>query len=317
MVDSPVNRGEPLEQSLAQRHNLGMPTTARAAAAPENTGAARLGLTTRRSPAAIRWRRAVLFAAAALLTMAARAAGEDFYETRLLAGVEALRANRPLEAVNHLRIASFGFLDRPPLLSESLACLALAQEKAGRVSDEEATLARFVEVERRFAPYAQANLDSALRGEFESLIRRRLPQATLRSLAAFGDPAAARQTPAPARGTATAPALATSSVSPGPPIGTDGNYVDPEGVDRLPRIKTAVKPVYPAAALSSRSGGTVVLRVLVSETGLPLLIDVVRGIRPDLADAAIAAVKKWTFQPARKGNGNVRTWTSVSVPFEP
>src|SRR5215813_15406480 len=94
-----------------------------------------------------------------------RGQGEDFYESRLKAGQEAYRQNRIPEAIDQFRISAFGFLNRPSLLSESLARLALAQDAAGRTADAEATLSRFLEVERRFSTYAQIKLEPGTRTE--------------------------------------------------------------------------------------------------------------------------------------------------------
>ncbi|MGH9366340.1 MAG: TonB family protein [Thermoanaerobaculia bacterium] len=84
-----------------------------------------------------------------------------------------------------------------------------------------------------------------------------------------------------------------------------------------PRILKVVEPAYPPLALQSRVGGLVILRVLVSETGQPLEVEVVRPASAGLTEAAVAAVRKWTFTPARKGDTPVRAWTTVPIPFEP
>jgi protein TonB len=83
------------------------------------------------------------------------------------------------------------------------------------------------------------------------------------------------------------------------------------------KIKRIVKPIYPAAALRARIGGTVLLRVLVSETGEPIQVDVIRGVRGGLSEAAAAAVKRWTFEPARRNGVPVQSWTTIPIPFEP
>jgi protein TonB len=84
-----------------------------------------------------------------------------------------------------------------------------------------------------------------------------------------------------------------------------------------PTILKVVKPAYPSVALKARIGGLVILRVLVSETGQPLEIEVVRPGNAGLTEAAISAVRRWTFNPARKGDVPVRAWTTVPIPFEP
>ncbi len=120
-----------------------------------------------------------------MMTPVVSARSEDFYETRLRDGQEAFREKLFLQAVEELRIASFGFLDRPVLLSESLARLSLAQAAAGQSAEADATLLRFLEVERRFRPYAQVQLEPEIRKEFELFLLRRMPPSTLLSLPAL------------------------------------------------------------------------------------------------------------------------------------
>lgn len=115
---------------------------------------------------------AVIFGTAGILPASLMA--EEFYLTRLRAGEQALQAKRTLEAVDQLRIACFGLLDQPQLLSEGLAVLALAQTAAGRTADVDATLARFVEVEQRFRVWAKVPLPPEMRGEVEALLAKRV-----------------------------------------------------------------------------------------------------------------------------------------------
>jgi TonB family protein len=96
-----------------------------------------------------------------------------------------------------------------------------------------------------------------------------------------------------------------------------GALVELDDVDTPPRVAKVVKPGYPPLALQARIGGIVILRVLVSETGAPADIQVLRSGRAGLTEAAIRAVKDWTFQPAVKDGVPVRTWISVPIPFEP
>lgn len=84
-----------------------------------------------------------------------------------------------------------------------------------------------------------------------------------------------------------------------------------------PKIQSVVKPVYPPFALRARVRGTVILRVLVGETGIPLDIEVVTGVAGGLTEAAVEAVRRWRFQPARRDGTPVRAWTTIPIPFEP
>jgi protein TonB len=88
-------------------------------------------------------------------------------------------------------------------------------------------------------------------------------------------------------------------------------------VETPPKILTVVKPVYPPFALRAKIGGIVILRVLVGETGTPLDVEVTKTVSGGLTEAAVYAVRRWKFEPARKGGAPVRAWTTVPIPFEP
>jgi TonB family protein len=77
-----------------------------------------------------------------------------------------------------------------------------------------------------------------------------------------------------------------------------------------------VQPVYPPDALRRRLRGLVVLRALISETGVPAQLEVVQGAPGGLTEAALAAVAQWRFEPARMDGSIVRTHTLIRIPFE-
>ena len=121
----------------------------------------------------------------------AAAPADDFYLLRLRIGEEAVRQGKPLEAVDDLRIACFGLLEQPVLLTEGIVHLALVQAKLGRTADADATLIRFAEVERKFAALKSADLDPATRKEFVALARARLSPEVVKALGGLNPPAAA------------------------------------------------------------------------------------------------------------------------------
>lgn len=96
-----------------------------------------------------------------------------------------------------------------------------------------------------------------------------------------------------------------------------GSLVPFEELDTPPRIARVVKPGYPPLELKARIGGTVVLRVLVSETGKPAEVVVLRKARAGLDASAVEAVQKWSFTVPMKDGVPVRTWMTVPIPFEP
>jgi hypothetical protein len=137
-------------------------------------------------------------AAAVLSGIAAGARGDDFATARMADGIEAYRAQRFAEASDQFRLACFGLLDQPPVLTEGLVRLALAQEAAGRRGDVTVTLRRFLEVEKRFAPYAKARLDAGTRSAFETLLKARIaPEALAGVPSMSGSPAKAGGAPEP------------------------------------------------------------------------------------------------------------------------
>jgi hypothetical protein len=119
-------------------------------------------------------------AAAGILFLSAVASADDFYEARMRMGEQALASGHAAEAADALRVASFGLLEKPALLSRCLAELAVAQTRAGRSSDADATLQRFRAVQALFP--AQVNLSSTppdVRTAFETFARQRIPGFTL------------------------------------------------------------------------------------------------------------------------------------------
>ncbi len=93
-------------------------------------------------------------------------------------------------------------------------------------------------------------------------------------------------------------------------------FVVPRAVDVAPRPIERTMPVYPERALKERVRGGVTLKVLVSESGVPLTAQVEKGVRADIDRAAIAAAMQWRFEPALKGGRAVRTFATVSFSFE-
>jgi protein TonB len=105
-----------------------------------------------------------------------------------------------------------------------------------------------------------------------------------------------------------APREATAPPAPAPPA---------EAVrvtSPVPRGDRCRPPSYPAAARRAGAEGRVVLRVLVGRDGSVVSVEVeISSGSPLLDDAAIAAVREWTFQPAQGEGGAVEA--VLRVPF--
>jgi protein TonB len=78
-----------------------------------------------------------------------------------------------------------------------------------------------------------------------------------------------------------------------------------------------VKPRYPESARRAGAQGVTLLRVRVLESGRvgEVLVERSAGFR-DLDFAAAEAVKKWLFEPVRRGKDAVAVWVMLPVKFE-
>ncbi len=116
------------------------------------------------------------------MAASAGAGAEDFNAERLRSGEDLYAEKRYAEAIDQFRIAAFGYLDQPAALSQCLIRLSLAQSAAGKASDADATILRFLEVERLSRSYPPKGLPPEVATEFRSLLLRRVPEETLLSV---------------------------------------------------------------------------------------------------------------------------------------
>ena len=117
--------------------------------------------------------------------------------------------------------------------------------------------------------------------------------------------------PAPPAPVAAEPPL---SIAPAAPI---GRFFEPTDVDESPQVATRVEPQLPTDLPVRPLHDIVVVRVLVSQTGHPFHIRLLRGSKlgRSLDDAVVAAVSRWTFSPARKRGEAVNCWYNIGVPL--
>jgi TonB family protein len=101
--------------------------------------------------------------------------------------------------------------------------------------------------------------------------------------------------------------------------GTGGGSGSGEALSGLARPLGGyqVKPRYPESARRAGAQGITTLRVHVLESGKvgEVLVEQSAGFR-DLDFAAMEAVKKWLFEPARRGKEPVSVWVMLPVKFE-
>ncbi len=147
-------------------------------------------------------------------------------------------------------------------------------------------------------------------------------------------PAPTHEAPAepPAAGLSVAPAStagpasgafggAAGGVAGGRPGGSAGGQVggDPSGV-LPPRFDAAYlrnpEPDYPALSRRLREQGRVILRVLVSPEGVPQQLELrTTSGHARLDQAALEAVRRWRFLPARRGTEPLPAWVLVPLTF--
>ncbi len=84
-----------------------------------------------------------------------------------------------------------------------------------------------------------------------------------------------------------------------------------------PRYQFNASPAYPGLARKRGQEGTVILHVLVNEKGRvdDLEIENSSGFRL-LDRAAVSSVRKWSFEPGRRGEERVPMWVRVPVTFK-
>jgi len=131
------------------------------------------------------------------------------------------------------------------------------------------------------------------------------------SMTAAQVPAAAAQSNQAASSNNSTTTASNPTTAPGVGGGSQGGIA-------APSILAKVDPVYPAAARQSGLEGTVVLRVEILANGRPGEITVSRSTGHTILDeAAIAAVEKWQFVPAkdRSSGRTVACTTTLPVSF--
>jgi len=197
------------------------------------------------------------------------------------------------------------------------------QQAAGEGQLEQPTLVteKLPEAEQQAAPRAALSAEVATKpretGRPQAAPRPK-PAASKTPARAAAAPAAvpvpAPAAPAPAVVVAPVVAEAPRAAQPEPP---SGRIFEANAVEDGPQIVTRVEPQLPADLAAKASNDVVVVRVLVSQTGHPFRVTLLRASRLGRAvdEAVIAAVSQWTFTPARKRGEAVSSWYNIGVPL--
>jgi len=82
------------------------------------------------------------------------------------------------------------------------------------------------------------------------------------------------------------------------------------------KVSRRVEPMYPSSARRSGEAGSVQLRILVNERGVPGEIQVIKSSGYSRLDAAaIDAVRRWRFVAATNGSQAISAWTQLAITF--
>jgi TonB family protein len=108
------------------------------------------------------------------------------------------------------------------------------------------------------------------------------------------------------------------SAAPANPTVNEGDLVDLASVAEPPRTLKTFDPVYLLSAQRAGVEGSITVNALIDEKGNVIDTGILKGIQDDkgLGKAAEAAVKKWKFQPAKKGGVNVKVWKPFVIVFK-
>jgi periplasmic protein TonB len=95
-----------------------------------------------------------------------------------------------------------------------------------------------------------------------------------------------------------------------------GQAVPPSSID-LPVLGSVVPIKYPVEARVERAEGTVVIRVLISETGWTDKIELKQTSGYESLDsAAMQTVKSWRYQPGKLDGKPAAMWVDVPIVFK-
>jgi protein TonB len=103
---------------------------------------------------------------------------------------------------------------------------------------------------------------------------------------------------------------------PEPPPAPVGPFFELRDVTETPKVALRVEPQLPDDLRDRQLNEVVIVRVLVTQSGHPLMVNLLRRskVGASLDNAIVAAVKRWTFVPARKRGEAVSCWYHVGVP---
>ena len=143
------------------------------------------------------------------------------------------------------------------------------------------------------------------------------------SVSASGSAEVPAADPGPGAFAVASPSQPASGTTPGPstPTRTTGPAVaalPTDGITQraIPQGGYQHRPAYPSSARRLGVQGTALLNVLVADDGRVANVVITQSAgHPDLDRAAADAVRRWRFEPARRGAEKVAMWVQLPVEF--
>lgn len=120
--------------------------------------------------------------------------------------------------------------------------------------------------------------------------------------------------PTAVAGAAPAPALPPAAAAPAPILPQEPLVSLPDGSEP-PVLVSRVDARYPEAARRLNLSGEVMLRIVVEGSGSVGRIDVLTAGPAGMTEAAVDAVRRWTYHPARVRGQPVAVWKIVRIRF--
>ncbi len=99
-------------------------------------------------------------------------------------------------------------------------------------------------------------------------------------------------------------------------VGGDGEILKVGGDVKEPVEIQRVQPTYPEEARKNRIQGRVVVQAVIDTKGNVQRVEAVESPDPMLTEAALGAVKQWTYKPATKKGKPVKVRLTVTVAFK-
>jgi TonB family protein len=99
-----------------------------------------------------------------------------------------------------------------------------------------------------------------------------------------------------------------------PPVATTGPIRSGRDA-KAPVALHRVDPVYPAEAMKDKMEGAVTLQATIDRTGRVRDVQVLKGLPDGLSEAAVDALRQWTFAPGTLNGQPVEVIYNVTLTF--